>query len=102
MTPSEYRYKIELIHHEETGIKDFLLSEELFTLFIEMAKTAKTGNLVLENWKIFIGGGGSVNDFFDWWMENRPDKMDSDIEVENTIEKKKSPFDDVKKKVRMS
>ncbi len=55
----------------------------------------------LDNWKIFIDGGGIVDDFYDWWIKNRPDKLE-DEDKPAEPEKKKSPFDRVKKVVKMS
>lgn len=100
MTPSEYRYQIEKIYSESLSIFDWLISNDQFKDFVLMAKTAGTGSLVLDNWKIYLDGGGDSDDFYDWWSENRPDKMDSQ-ELAKVEEVKKSPFAAVKKKVRM-
>jgi hypothetical protein len=112
MTSSEYRYHIEKIHYECIGDPSFLLSDEQFQQFVLMAKSATSGNLVLENWKIYLGGGGNYEDFYEWWCEYRPDKLEIDKQEDivragvidgkdSGKEKKKSPFDAVKKRVRI-
>lgn len=98
MKSSEYRYQIESIHYEVTQDPAWLLSESDFKLFVDLAMHCKSGNLVLENWKIFLSGEGlkSPESYFEWWEVNRPDN----IEMKQP-EKKKSPFDEVKRKVGM-
>ena len=98
MKSSEYRYKIESIHFDCTDDPHWLLSDSDFKLFDDMALHCKAGNLVLENWKIFLDGRGekSPESYFEWWGVNRPDKIDM-----VHPEKKKSPFDEVKKVVRI-
>jgi len=92
MKPSEYRYQIESAHYEVTQKGDWLMNDSQFKLFADMARDCKSGELVLDNWKIFLGSdGGSPEDYFEWWNEYRPDKIDYEPE------KKKSPFDGVKK-----
>ena len=92
---------------------DWLITEDQFQQFVLMAKASESGNLVLENWKIFLSGGGVYDDFYQWWMKYRPDKQE--IEKQETVmgagissaskngigEKKKSPFDAVKKTIGM-
>lgn len=100
MTPSEYRYQIEKVYAECMNVNDWLLSNDQFQQFVLMAKEY-SGSLVLDNWKIFLNGGGASESFFDWWMEFRPDKLESG-EIEKTVvERKKSPFDAVKNRVRI-
>ena len=101
MNPSEYRYQIEKIYAESLSVNDWLLTDDQFQQFVLIAKGCKSGGLVLDNWKIFIDGGGIVDDFYDWWLEQRPDKLEGS-EQPVVPEKKKSPFDSVKKIVRMS
>ena len=98
MKSSEYRYNIERIYFESTNINNWLLTDDDFKLFVDLAMSCKAGNLVLENWKIFLDGNGEKTtvEFFEWWSEYRPDK----IEMVQP-EKKKSPFDEVKKRVGM-
>ena len=96
MTPSEYRYEIESAHYEITKNGFFLLTSDQFQLFADMARHSGSGSLVIDNWKIFLGGNGekSPESYFEWWNEYRPDKIDM-----VHPEKKKSPFDDAKRKV---
>lgn len=111
MTSSEYRYHIEKIYAEVIGVNDWLIKDDQFQEFVTVAKTAGTGNLVLENWKIYLSGGGASDDFYDWWCEYRPDKLEIEkVEVMESAgisgsvegeKKKKSPFDSVKKIVGM-
>lgn len=98
MTPSEYRYHIEKIYSEVSGKMDWLISDDQFNDFVLMAKTAGSGNLVLENWEIYLNGDGISDDFYEWWSEYRPDKLDGPI-APVIEEKKKSPFDAVRKEL---
>lgn len=93
MKASEYRYQIELIHHEITNDPEWLLTDNDFKLFVDLAMSGKSGNLVLENWRIFLSGIGCKTPiaYFEWWEINRPDN----IELAKP-EKKKSPFDEVR------
>lgn len=104
MNPSDYRYQIESIYADCLNVNDWLLTDDQFQQFVLMGKKYK-GGLVLDNWKIFLSGGGIVDDFYEWWMEYRPDRLEGDSgsgeNSEKGEEKKKSPFDAVKKKVRM-
>lgn len=104
MTESQYRYEIEAAHYEITKDGSFLLSDDQFKLFADMARHSKSGSLVLDNWKIFLGGDGekSPESYFEWWNKYKPwENEDSEKAVVWNPDKKKSPFDAVKKKVGM-
>lgn len=104
MTQSEYRYEIEKAHYEITSNGSFLLTDSQFKLFADMARHSKTGSLVLDNWKIFLGSenNGTPEDYFEWWNKYKPWEIDdSEKAVKWNPEKKKSPFDAVKKRVEM-
>ncbi len=108
MKAAEYRYLIERTYSEVLDVNDWLLSDNQFLQFVSMAKTAGSGKLVLENWKIYLNGGGDPADFFDWWDQYRPDKLEGDSdkiqdkeEVTKKVDGKSSPFDAVKKNVGM-
>ena len=103
MKPAEFRYIIERTYAEATNINDWLLSDDQFLQFVSMAKIGECGKLVIENWKIYLDGGGDPDDFFDWWEKYRPDKSGEEKEqsgpkeeVHQYFEGKKSPFDAVR------
>lgn len=105
MTPSEYRYHIESIYAEVMKVNNWLMTDSDFKLFADMARLSGSGNLVLKNWKIYLSGNDekTPEEYFDWFEYNRPDVEKTEDEKQDIIEekKKKSPFDDVKRKVRM-
>ncbi len=102
MTPSEYRYHIEKTYVEIFEERSFLLTDDQFQLFSDMAKHCGKGSLVLDNWKIFLDGGGeSPEDYFEWWNKYKPYESEETEKAVKWNPDKKSPFDEVKRKVKI-